>query len=39
MNKGINSGILFNLLDKGNPNQAIWKLVRSKWPKPFKEDN
>jgi len=39
MNKEINSGILFNLLNGRNPNQAIWKLVRSKWSKPFKGDN
>jgi RNA ligase len=37
--KEINSGILFNLLDGRNPDQAIWKLVRPKWSKPFKEDN
>jgi len=39
MNKEINSGILFNLLDGRNGNQAIWKLVSSKWSKPFKGDN
>jgi T4 RnlA family RNA ligase len=37
--KEINSGILFNLLDGRNPDQSIWKLVRPKWSKPFKEDN
>ena len=37
--KEINSGILFNLLDGRNPDQSIWKLVRPKWAKPFKEDN
>ena len=34
-----NPGILFNLLDGRNPDQTIWKLVRPKWSKPFKEDN
>ena len=37
--KNSNPGILFNLLDARNPDQAIWKLVRPKWSKPFKEDN
>lgn len=37
--KNINPGILFNLLDGKNPDQAIWKLVRPKWAKPFREDN
>lgn len=34
-----NSGILFNLLDGKNPEEGIWKLVRPKWSKPFKENN
>ena len=37
--KNINPGILFNLLDGRNPDQVIWKLVRPKWAKPFREDN
>ena len=37
--KNNNPGILFNLLDGRNPDQTIWKLVRPKWSKPFKEDN
>ena len=37
--KNINPGILFNLLDGKNPDQVIWKLVRPKWAKPFREDN
>ena len=37
--KNINPGILFNLLDGKNPDQTIWKLVRPKWAKPFREDN
>jgi RNA ligase len=34
-----NPGVLFNLLDGRSPDQIIWKLVRPKWSKPFKEDN
>jgi RNA ligase len=34
-----NPGILFNLLDGRIPDQSIWKLIRPKWSKPFKEDN
>lgn len=33
-----NSGILFNLLDGRNPDIGIWKLIRPKWSKPFKEE-
>jgi RNA ligase len=33
-----NPGILFNLLDGRSPDQIIWKLVRPKWSKPFKEE-
>jgi RNA ligase len=32
-------GILFNLLDGKSPDKSIWRLVRPKWSKPFKEDN
>jgi RNA ligase len=32
-------GILFNLLDGRDPDKSIWRLVRPKWSKPFKEDN
>jgi len=34
-----NPGILFNLLDGRSPDKNIWRLVRPKWSKPFKEDN
>jgi RNA ligase len=33
-----NPGILFNLLDGRNPDIGIWKLIRPKWSKPFKEE-
>ena len=33
-----NPGVLFNLLDGRSPDQIIWKLVRPKWSKPFKEE-
>jgi RNA ligase len=33
-----NPGVLFNLLDGKSPDQIIWKLVRPKWSKPFKEE-
>ena len=33
-----NPGILFNLLDERTPDQIIWKLIRPKWSKPFKEE-